>query len=90
MKEQIEGVHWLSDEDYQKAKTQLKIAIGGVFDPFRIYGLDAFIPGAILEAVKLSEDFALRVRGVDKIINLDMMRRSQGVSGFNPTEDGRG
>ncbi|MBW2674930.1 MAG: hypothetical protein JRD89_16205 [Deltaproteobacteria bacterium] len=72
--EQIEGITWLSENDYSKARTQLKMSVTGVFTPFRLYGMDVYIPGAITEIVRLSEDFGLRVRGVDKIINLDLLR----------------
>jgi hypothetical protein len=51
----------------------------GIFAPFHAYGMDVFIPGAVAEAVKLCEDFGLRVRGVDKPLNLDMVRRKNGA-----------
>lgn len=72
-----DGVHWLSDEDYAKAVGQLRLQLGGVFEPFRYYGHDVSIPQAIEEVVKLCEDFGLRVRGVDKAIALETVRRSQ-------------
>ena len=71
---QYDGIHWLPDEAYKKAMGQLHLQLNGVFDPFRIHGLDVFIPGAITEIVRLAEDFGLRVRGVDKPISLEMLR----------------
>ena len=77
-------VHWLSDEDYQKAITQLRLNIAGVFDFLRVddklpvrymYGVGNSVQGAIDEAVKLTEDFGLRVRGIDKAISLEIIRR---------------
>ena len=65
---------WLSGEDYKKAVGQLRLQFNGVFEPFRVHGLDIFIPGAIDEAVKLAEDFGLRVRGIDHPISIDMIR----------------
>ena len=63
-------IHWLPDEEYQKAVAQLRLQLNGVFSVFNTYGLDVYVPGAISEAVKLAEDFGLRVRGVDKPIVL--------------------
>ena len=71
-------IHWLSDSDYKKAIGQLRLQFNGVFSPFRAYGQDVFIPGAIGECVKLAEDFGLRVRGIDKVIALDIIRRKSG------------
>ena len=74
----------LGEKDYQKAITQLRMQAGGIFDfmkvdeklPVRyLYGLGDWVPGAIEEIVKLAEDFGLRVRGVDKPISIDYVRR---------------
>ena len=67
-------ISWLSDEEYQKAVTQLSMQITGVFEPFDVYGLGVFIPGAVKEAVKLAEDFGLRIRGLDHPISIDIVR----------------
>jgi len=69
-----EGIPWLPDEEYRKAVGQLRLQLNGVFEPFQGYGLKEFIPGAVVECVKLAEDFALRVRGVDKPISLERVR----------------
>ena len=80
----FEHVHWLESEDYAKAKTQLRMNVAGIFDfmkvddklPIRyMYGLGDFVQGAIEEATRLAEDFGLRVRGIDKAINLEIIRR---------------
>jgi len=70
----IKDIHWLSDEEYQKTVGSLRLQMANVFSCFDTYGLGIFIPGAINEAVRLAEDFGLRVRGVDKIISLEMIR----------------
>ncbi len=70
-----EGIPWLDNETYAKAVGQLRLQFNGVFEPFRLYGLDIFVPGAITEAVRLAEDFSLRCRGVDnKAISLERIR----------------
>lgn len=68
-------MHWLPDEEYQKVVGQLRLQLNGVLAPFNAYGLGVFIPGAVTEIVKLCEDFGLRVRGVDKAISLEMVRK---------------
>lgn len=75
--EPISNIHWLSDEEYAKAVGQLRLNLNGVFDCFRCYGLDVFIPGAVAEAVRLAEDFGLRVRGIDQAISLEIIRRQK-------------
>ena len=81
-----EHVYWLSDEDYAKAVGQLKMQAAGIFDFMKVderlpvrymYGLGEGIPGATKEIVKLCEDFGLRVRGIDKEISLEIIRRKQ-------------
>jgi len=73
-----EGIHWLPQEDYDKAVGQLRLQVVAVFKPFHTYGHDAFIPGAVNVIIKLAEDFALRVRGVDKPISLELIQHKTG------------
>ena len=73
-------VHWLSEDEYKKAKWQLRAQLHGdegVFKPFRMYGLNVFVDGAIEEIIKLAEDFSLRCRGVDHPISLEMIRNKK-------------
>ena len=74
------NINYLSNEEYAKAVGTLRLQFNGLFEPFNCYGLGVFIPGAITEAVKLCEDFGLRVRGIDKPISLEMIRRKKEVS----------
>lgn len=74
-----QNIAWLSDEDYAKARGQLRLQLNAVFEPFKIYGLDVFIHGAIEETLKLAEDFSLRVRGIDKPLNIQKLRRHDAV-----------
>ncbi len=78
--------YYLPDKEYQKAIGQLRLQVAGVFDflkvddklPIRYFhGMGDFIPGAITEIVKLAEDFSLRVRGVDKPISIEHVRRKR-------------
>ena len=79
------GVHWLSQDDYDKAIGQLQMHAYGIFDFLKVddklpvrymYGTEAFVHGAVQEIVRLAEDFGLRVRGVDKIISIEKVRRN--------------
>lgn len=49
----LDNINWLTQEDYEKATGTLRMQLGGVFAPFKIYGLQDFIPNAIKEAGKL-------------------------------------
>lgn len=69
------NIQWLSEDEYNKAVGQLRLHMANVFEPFDKYGLHVYIPQAIVEAVKLCEDFGLRVRGVDKPISIERIRR---------------
>ena len=71
------GYITLSDEDYFKAVGQLRLAIGAVLTVFNMYGLGVHIKGAQEELVRLSEDFGQRVRGIDKPISIEYIRRKK-------------
>jgi hypothetical protein len=81
-----DNIHWLSEEEYSKAKTQLGMQVAGVFDFMKVdntipikyvYGMGDFVPGAIDEIIRLAEDFGLRVRGVDKPISIERIRTNR-------------
>ena len=55
----------ISQEQYDKALGQLRLQLGGVMNGFRCYGMGDDVDGAITEIVKLTEQFAMRVRGKD-------------------------
>lgn len=66
----------IPQEQYDKAIGQLKLQLNDVFSPFRIYGLDILIPGAIEEIMELAEKFGQRVRGKDIPIKLKRRRNN--------------
>ena len=70
-------IHWLSQEDYEHAVGQFRVAVIAVLGVFSKYGQGDYIPPATFEIVRLAEDFALRCRGVEKIISLESIRRHQ-------------
>ena len=70
----------ISETDYRKAVGQLRLQLNGVFEPFNCYGLGAFVPEAIEQAVLLAEQFGRRVRGDDiPIILNNYKRKHKGV-----------
>ncbi len=60
-----EYAHWLEETDYRKAIGQLRLSLNGVFEPFRLYGMNVYVDGAIDETVHLCEQFGKRIRGKD-------------------------
>ena len=68
---------WLDDEQYEKAVGSLRLQVANVLSGFNFYGLGIMIGPAVEEIVKLSEDFGLRVRGIDKPIALEYIRRKK-------------
>ena len=53
----------ISDNDYQRAITQLRLQLGGVLYPLRKYGQAPYVDGVIPVIVELAEQFGMRVRG---------------------------
>ena len=80
VKYQGKEIPWLSDEEYKEAKFQLESQLENVFKVFNMYGLGQAITPAIGEVLRLCEDFALRVRGIDKEISLKIIREEEGVT----------
>jgi len=80
--EDIETIPWLSDEDYAKAVGQYRMQFGALLnemlEPLRLYGMSPFVDSAISAiidcGVSLAEDFGLRVRGIDKVISLEIIK----------------
>lgn len=67
----------LNDKDYAKAVGQFRLAVGVVLGIFSMYGMNVYIAGAQDEIVQLAEDFGQRVRGIDKPISIEYIRRAK-------------
>ena len=67
------NTNWLSGTAYQKALTQFRLQLNGVFEPL-LQGEKLDVYEAMVEITKLAEDFGLRVRNVDKPISLERVR----------------
>jgi reverse gyrase len=69
---------WLPDDEYEKAVGQLRQHVNVLLmETFNKHGYDALVPGTTKEIVKLAEDFGLRIRGVDKPISIEYVRRKK-------------
>jgi len=73
----MKDIHWVSNADFEKAIGQFRLQLNGVFDIFKLYGQDIYIPGAKAEVERLAVDLSLRLRGIDKPIDLDTIRRKR-------------
>ena len=71
------NTNWLSGKAYQKALTQFRLQLNGVFEPL-LRGERLDIYEAMKEITRLAEDFGLRVRNVDKPISLERIRAKEG------------
>lgn len=71
------NIHWIPDEEYQKARGQLRLQFLAVLSVFDKHGFADYIPPACDELLRLAEDFSLRVRGIDKPISLELIRRKR-------------
>ena len=64
----------ISQDKYDKAKGQFKMAVGEVLSVFNVYGMHIYFTGAIEEIVELAEQFGKRVRNQDVPIQLKKRR----------------
>ena len=67
----------ISDNEYAKAKGQLRLALNDVFSCFNTLGMGIFIPGAIEETIELAEKFGMRVRKKDVAIALSERKNAR-------------
>ena len=68
---------WAEEQDYNKAKFQLRSAVTDALDVFDKYGQGVYIKGAVEEILKLADDYSLRLRGVDKPLSILYVRRKK-------------
>ena len=68
-------VHWLPQPEYDKAIGQTMLNVAASLYPLRMYGQGEYVDQALVEIKKMVEDFGLRVRGIDKPISLEQVRR---------------
>ena len=67
---------WYEDTTYKKKMGQMRLQVGAVLQPLMMYGQKDVVDGAIIELMKLIEDFGLNIRGIkEKPISLDYIRR---------------
>jgi len=66
---EIDGksIPWLSNDDYKKTVFQLRGQLIGLMRPLELYGQKPIVDEVIEQIISLTEDFGLRVRGIDKM-----------------------
>ena len=55
----------IPQEQYDKALGQFRLQLGAIMNCFKVYGLDHDVDMASVEITKLTELFAMRIRGKD-------------------------
>ncbi len=56
-------IHWLDEVSFSKARGQWRLQAGEILSVFDMYGMSAYIKGAIEELEEITIDFSKRVRG---------------------------
>ena len=67
-------MEWIPDELYAKYRGIYKLQHNAIFAPFRMYGQEIYIAGAIEECVKLGEVFCMVIRGKDAPLSIAYIR----------------
>jgi len=71
-----DGYIVLSDMAYNKGKFLLQGQVMKILEPLRMYGQGDYCDQALVELVRLAEDWGQYVRGdLDKPISIDYIRR---------------
>ena len=55
----------ISQGKYDKALGQFRLQLNGIMNCFRCYGMEKDVDEAMVEIVKLAEQFSMRTRGKD-------------------------
>ena len=71
------NIHWLEPEDYKKARGQAKLQVTEALSVFNMHGFGIYIPGATDEIMQVMDDFALRLRGIDKPIQVTRKKNAR-------------
>jgi len=69
--------HRLSDEKYAKLKGQTRLQFGAILGVFNMYGMDVYVKGAIEELMMVTEETWDVIRGKDKPINVEILRKAR-------------
>lgn len=71
-----DGYIVLSDEDYFKGRSLFQFEVTEILKPLRMYGQQEYVACAIVEIVKLAEDWGQYIRGdLSKPISIEYIRR---------------
>ncbi len=56
-------INWLAENDFLKAKGQLRLQVGEILSVFNMYGMGDYVSGAIEEILEVADDYSKRLRG---------------------------
>ena len=73
----ISEIHWLPEEEYERAVGQVRLQLNEIMRPLMLYGQAPYVYQAINEIIKITEDFGLRVRGIDHPIDIELVRQDR-------------
>jgi len=72
-------IYWLDEQSFAKAIGQWRLQAGEILSVFNMYGMGAYIGGAIAELEEITIDFSKRVRGErNQPIRVKNRRNSRG------------
>ena len=70
-------IHWLPPDRYAKLKGQTQLQMAKILEPFNMYGQDIYIKGAIESIMMVVEETWDVIRGQDKPIDIETVRRKR-------------
>jgi len=68
-------MEWLADDKFKKYVGLAKLCYNEIFQPFKMYGMDAYIPGAIDQCVRVTIIFSEIMRGKNKPLSMDYIKK---------------
>jgi len=71
------GIPILPKDKYEHAVGEFGFQVTKALKVFDMYGQGEHIPGTVEVIVKLAEDLGLRLRGIDKPISLERVRKKR-------------
>ena len=67
--------YWLPQNRYEKLKGQTRLQIANILKPFDVYGQGVYINPAVEACMLVIEETWDVIRGEDKPIDIDLIRR---------------
>ena len=68
-------MEWLSDDKFKKYVGLARLCYNEIFQPFKMYGQDAHIPGAIDQCISVAIILSEIMRGKNKPLSMDYIKK---------------